>query len=268
MTPRSLLWSTDIDVLAIDRCVERRESYLLVRSPRNPGFYWGNFLLFDVAPAVGDGARWESAFEGEFSGDPAVRHRAFAWDLTDRALGAVASEFLDRGYELEERVGLVAAPSELRPHPRENAGVSVRTLDPSEAALWQQVVELQVAGRPASFSEESFRDFVGRRLDELRELFIDSRGAWWVALIGDEVAGSCGLVVTDGRARFQAVDTAEAHRRRGICSRLVVETARRTDAEHFVIAADPDYHALGLYESLGFRRREHVCGVFRRPPAD
>ena len=32
-------------------------------------------------------------------------------------------------------------------------------------------------------------------------------------------------------------------------------------AERLVIAADAGYHALGLYESLGFERREHVFGV-------
>jgi ribosomal protein S18 acetylase RimI-like enzyme len=61
------------------------------------------------------------------------------------------------------------------------------------------------------------------------------------------------------------VDTALAYRRRGICSRLVVEAAllsvERYGAERFVIAADPGYHALGLYESLGFERAEQVVGV-------
>ena len=90
---------------------------------------------------------------------------------------------------------------------------------------------------------------------------------WYVALDPETgaVAGSCGVVVTGGRGRFQVVDTALAYRRRGICSRLVVEAARRSaedyGAERFVIVADADYHALGLYESLGFERREHVFGV-------
>jgi predicted N-acetyltransferase YhbS len=67
------------------------------------------------------------------------------------------------------------------------------------------------------------------------------------------------------------VDTAAGHRRRGICSRLVVEAAHRAaqqfGAERFVIAADPAYHALGLYESLGFERAERVAAVFRQPAA-
>jgi hypothetical protein len=32
-----------------------------------------------------------------------------------------------------------------------------------------------------------------------------------------------------------------------------------------VIVADPDYHALGLYESLGFERAERVAGCCRWP---
>jgi ribosomal protein S18 acetylase RimI-like enzyme len=100
-------------------------------------------------------------------------------------------------------------------------------------------------------------------------LFRSGRGAWYIALDGGEVVGSCGVVVTGGRGRFQAVDTAPTHRRRGICSRLVVEATHRA-ADHYrvdrlVIAADPAYHALGLYESLGFERRELVSGVCRLP---
>ena len=77
-------------------------------------------------------------------------------------------------------------------------------------------------------------------------------------------------MVTAGRGRYQAVDTAEAHRRRGVCSRLVVQAARasasRYGARQLVICADPDYHALGLYESLGFAPAEHAAGVCRQPP--
>ena len=82
------------------------------------------------------------------------------------------------------------------------------------------------------------------------------------------MAGSLGIVVTDGRGRYQAVDTALAHRRLGVASRLVVEASRLSSAvfgtERFVIVADADYHALNLYESLGFERRERVAGAALR----
>ncbi len=277
IVPRSLVWATDLDTLPLDRVVERRDGYLTVRSPDNPAHYWGTLLLFDEPPAAGDGPRWEALFDEAFGDDPRVRHRTFAWDRSDGVAGAAREEFVARGYEIEESVGLVADAGGVQPHRRENAEVIVRVLDPAEGEdeeLWAAVVELQVASRDEVHEERSHRAFTRARQGGLRTLFRAGRGAWYVAIdpASGEVAGSLGIVVTGGRGRFQVVDTAVAHRRRGICSRLVVAAARHAietyGAERFVIVADPDYHALGLYESLGFERRENVFGVCRWPPTE
>jgi ribosomal protein S18 acetylase RimI-like enzyme len=255
--------------------VERCDGYVAVRSPSNPSHYWGNFLLFDTPPREGDASRWEARFEDSFRDDPRVRHRTFAWGRTDTDAGA-RSEFVDRGYNLEESVALIASAAQLRPHPRESSEVDVRALDPTEGAdiaFWDAVVELQVKGRDPGHEEDGYRAFSRQRLDDLRALFRAGRGAWYVALddATGTVVGSCGIVASGGRGRYQAVDTAVEFRRRGICSRLVVEAARRSaadyGAERFVIVADCDYHALGLYESLGFQRAEHHFGACRWPTA-
>jgi ribosomal protein S18 acetylase RimI-like enzyme len=272
--PRSLVWGADLDVLPVDRVVERRDGYLVIRSPSNPMHYWGNLLLFDTPPVAGDGARWEERFDREFGSDSRLQHLTFGWDHVDGALGSAREEFVARGYKLEENVGLVATRNGVRSHPRENREVRVRALRPAvggDEDLWDQVVALQVAARDERFDEESHRVFSRRRLEDLRTLFRLGRGAWYVALDagGGEVVASCGVVVAGGRGRFQSVDTKAAHQRRGICSRLVVEAAHRTaeqyGAQRFVIAADASYHALGLYESLGFERLERVCGVCQQP---
>lgn len=270
---RSLVWATDIDVLPANRTVARRDGYTVVRSPGNPTHYWGNWLVFEEPPGPGDRRRWEERFAAEFADQPASRHRTFAWDRTDGALGAAETEFASAGYQLERQVGLTATPAEVRSHPRANQTVSVHSPHPDgEEELWAQVLELQVAARDPRIAEAPHREFSRRRQDELRELFAAGHGAWYVALLDGEVVGSCGVVVTGERGRFQSVDTAAAHRRRGICSRLVVEAARDAAARHgarrLVIAADPGYHALGIYESLGFVVRERVNGVCLRPPED
>lgn len=271
--PRSLVWATDIDVLPADRVTVRRGGHLVVRSPSNPEHFSGNLVIFDEAPGPGDRARWEETFAAEFADEPRVRHRTFCWDRTDGALGAVATEFEAAGYDLERTVGLLAAADEIRPHPRANREVTTRPLRPDgDPEHWDAVVEIQVAGRDPRLEEHAHRRFSRRRLDDLRALFSAGRGAWYVALLGDEVVGSCGVVVTDGRGRFQVVDTAASHRRRGICSRLVVEAAHHAvetrGAERFVIAADAGYHALGIYESLGFRAVERVAAVCLLPPGE
>jgi len=270
--PRALAWATDLDVLPLDRVVRRVDDHLVVRSPGNPEHYWGNMLIFDKPPQAGDGERWSAVFAAAFNDEPRVRHRTFAWDRTDGALGSAREEFVASGYELEETVALVAAAEEVHAHTRANRAVRIRALDPApgaDAALWAQVIEMQMAARDERFAEDVYRSFLQTRARELRALFLDGRGAWYVALDSDdggEVLGSCGVVLTGARGRFQAVDTAQAHRRRGICSRLVVEAAQLSGAQRLVICANPEYHALGLYESLGFRRAERVAGVCLQPP--
>jgi ribosomal protein S18 acetylase RimI-like enzyme len=272
--PRSLVRATDLDVLPLDRVVERRDGCLVVRSPSNPAHYWGNLLLFDDPPGPGDADRWEPLFDEAFADEPRVLHRTFAWDRADGAAGSAAVEFGERGYEIEESIGLIARPEDVRPHARANSDVVVRSLDPGEGAdeeLWKAVAEFQVAERDEGFEEEGYRTYVRARQRDRRELFRRGRGAWYVALDPADraVVASCGVVVTAGRGRFQSVETAATHRRRGIASRLVAESARRAGADHgaeqLVIVAEAGYHALGLYESLGFEPREHVFGVCLRP---
>ena len=274
-TPASLIWATDLDVLPRSHVVEARDGYLVVRSPSNPSHYWGNLLLFAGPPQPGDGERWEHAFAAEFAGDPAVRHRTFGWDRGDGAEGAMATEFTPRGYEVERSVGLIAEPCEIRLPARANREVTVRPLDPEpggDARAWDEVVELQVAARDAAIGEVEHRAFTRQRLADLCALLADGRGSWYVAELAGRVVGSCGIVVTGDRGRYQTVDTAASHRRRGICSRLLVDAAEHAAGLHgarrLVIVADPAYHALDLYVSLGFRPIERICAVCRRPRED
>lgn len=266
LTPRSLVWATDIDVLATDKTVLRRDGYWVVRSPSNPEHFWGNWLIFDHAPALGDGPRWQTRFAAEF---PELEHCTLAWDVTDGSVGAAASEF--PGFELEEVVGLVARAGDLKAYPRANHEVGVRVLSQHDSA-WETVFELwdqRNAEREKPLPADGYRRWAQTRLAELRSLFAAGRGAWFVAEQDGMRVGSLGVVVTDGRARYQSVDTRRSHRRQGIASRLLFEAAERVVAtwpvKSLVIAAEPDYHALGIYESLGFRPVERVAGVCRWP---
>ncbi len=269
----SLVWATDIDVLGVDHTVARYNGYWVVQSPGNPTFWWGNFLLFDDPPAKGDGERWEALFEAEHRNRPEVTHRAFAWDRTDGAIGDAEWELLTRGYELERTAGLTATPARIGRHARANRDVEVRALDPAvghDEDLWSAAMSVWLEQPHPGETDEYRRTFLRRRQAGLREIFRQGRrGAWYLALLDGQVVGSLGIVVTGGRARYQTVDTVEAYRGRGIATRLVADAASHAaaahDIDHFVIAADPDYHAIGIYESVGFERAESVVGALRKP---
>jgi ribosomal protein S18 acetylase RimI-like enzyme len=72
-------------------------------------------------------------------------------------------------------------------------------------------------------------------------------------------------------ARFQDVDTHRDHRRQGLASHLLLAAGhyahQQLGAATLVIAADPDYQAIGPYRSLGFVDREQYM-TFEALPAE
>ncbi|MCW2972533.1 MAG: GCN5-related N-acetyltransferase [Thermoleophilia bacterium] len=273
MQLRSLNIATSIDVLPTGVIVEDRGPYVVVRSPSNHTHFWGNFLVYRQPPRLGDRVRWEADFTREIAPGG---HLAFTWDDISGATGEARAEFVVAGYELEEEVALVATPQAHRAHARASDDVFIRSLDPTaegpDEAAWAAVVELQVATREPGHTEAAHRAFVMARQADHRRRFRAGDGAWFVAeTAAGELAATCGVYVTNGRGRYQAVDTAEPFRRRGIASRLVHDAGavaiERMGAEQLVIVADANYHALPLYESLGFVARERLWSMAWWPTA-
>ncbi|MDQ1528945.1 MAG: hypothetical protein QOH77_735, partial [Actinomycetota bacterium] len=65
----SLGFRSDLMLLALQGSdIEQRDGYLVVRTPTNPTFHWGNFLLLGDAPEPGSVRRWIAAFRREFPG--------------------------------------------------------------------------------------------------------------------------------------------------------------------------------------------------------
>ena len=61
----SLGWRTELIFARFDGQVVDRGDHLLVLTPTNPGYWWGNFLLFRHAPGAGDFERWTALFDKE-----------------------------------------------------------------------------------------------------------------------------------------------------------------------------------------------------------
>ena len=56
---------------------------LVVRTPGNPTFHWGNFLLFDRVPQTGEAAPWLAAFDAEIAvPHPQSQYIAISVDAT------------------------------------------------------------------------------------------------------------------------------------------------------------------------------------------
>ena len=77
MRVQSLACQTDLNLTQFDGQIIDRGHYLVVVTPSNPTYFWGNYLLFDDPPSPRDFARWQSLFATEIGNRPGIVHRAF-----------------------------------------------------------------------------------------------------------------------------------------------------------------------------------------------
>ncbi len=289
----SLGWRTHLIFPRFDAQVIERADYLLVRTPHNPTFWWGNFLLFDHVPEADEATRWLAWFEAEFAEQrSASGHTAFGVD-SDQAFGMpdalLRADFtcyadtvltIDRGEWFDELCDTAALP----------AGFRIAALDlPAQSAL---AVEQQVASDQGHHQPVAgYRAFRQRQMVRYTAMQQAALGHWFGVFAeaenssghsaehnggqGEELVADCGLF-RDGAGpqalgRFQYVSTHPAWRRRGLCRALIHAVCRHgfevMGLQTLVIVADPDDVAIGLYESVGFRRGSSTWHFERQPGA-
>jgi Acetyltransferase (GNAT) domain len=268
---RSLGYRTDLFICAFDGIVTDRGRYIVVRTPSNPGFWWGNFLLYPDAPdarAAGNGhdGAWLDDHAREIPGSKAI---LLAWDCPDGTTGEV-EPFLREGFALDEGCILTATSANLKRPPKYAADVEV--IEIHDEAQWGDAVDaLTNAFAPKrSGSLADLRDFVVKQCTRYRAMQERGLGQWYGAVVDGEMAAALGIVRDRELGRFQLVGTDPKFGRRGVCSTLVHDAAQlalaKPGLETFVMAADATYHAAKVYESVGFHATERLIALLKKPP--
>jgi ribosomal protein S18 acetylase RimI-like enzyme len=260
---KSLGYRTDI-MLRLLEGGERADhgDCVVVRSPANPAYWWGNFLLLASPPAPGSVSRWLSRFAAEF---PAAGHVLLGIDITDRS-AVDPAEFMAAGLMFRREAVLTAA--EAGQPPRPNRVAEFRPL--TGRADWEQAIDLRIAcigpeDPPAD------RSFLERRIAAQRGLAEAGHGCWLGAFTGGRLVAQLGII-SDGHgvARYQDVETLPAARCQGLAGTLVQLAGRyalaQLAARTLVIVAEPGQQAIRVYRSCGFEVTEDQVS-FERPPA-
>ncbi len=85
MRVTSLGYKTDLFFPAFDGEIIDRGNYLVIRTPANPAFFWGNFLLFPAPPAQDDISLWRRLFADEIA--PAAPSKCPVMDFVEVTSG-------------------------------------------------------------------------------------------------------------------------------------------------------------------------------------
>jgi ribosomal protein S18 acetylase RimI-like enzyme len=258
----SLGFRTDLALLErAGSTIEDCGDHLVVRSPSNPTFYWGNFLLIDHVPAADRVDAWLDRFGAAL---PAARHRSIGFDAPHASVAELAA-FTDRGLDVDLSTVMTATSVHPPAHPNHEA--CYRTLECDND--WSRSVELTLACND-EYDPVSHRAFVERRAATNRAVVQAGYGAWFGAFLDGTLVSQMGLVTAGPTlARFQSVETHPDVRGRGLAGTLVHRVSRygfdMLGAETLVMVADPNYLAIRLYRSVGFSDSESQLQAERKP---
>lgn len=240
-------WKTDLEILALmGSSIEHHDNYIVVRSRGNPNYHWGNCMYVLDETTTQDAQRWVNQFHAEF---PQRDWVAIALP----SMPADRSAWNSLGITLEQ-LELWHA-THVHNHHRLSHEYTIRLL---EGADWEQLSQKEIrdAKDGIQYDPVIHEDFVRRQNKSRKELCQLGHAAWFGAFCGNVIVGSLGIVVCGSTGRFQSVEVANGHRRKGIASCLLGAASSwsiERGCDNWVIVTEASNDARRVYQRAGFQ---------------
>jgi GNAT superfamily N-acetyltransferase len=259
---RSLGLRTDAMFAAYDGAVIDRGDYVVVSTPVNPTFFWGNLLVFQQPPTPTDLAEdgeWMRLYAREL---PRCEHRAFTWDRVDGDTFD-AQPFHAAGF-MRDGTHVMRLDA-----PLASSGVTVRRLERGSSVLgqWQRIFALlDGCFTPEGARHDRYQRFLRIQVDRYASMIASGFGMWFAIDEEGEPIATCGIFPHEECWRYQLVAVRADRRGRGLASALVAEAgrlAREARPSPLVIGCVAGSSAERIYSRLGFTTLEHTVGLMR-----
>jgi GNAT superfamily N-acetyltransferase len=234
------------------------EDHFVIRSPHNPDYHWGNFILVTNNSLVNDSDRWLQTFSDAFP------------EVTWIAIGLpqypeFAENWITPGIEIERLDVLKAL--EQPACPQISSGYISRVLEGTD---WDLLLAREISENKKSgeHDAESFERYIGKAIEGFKELCAKGLAAWFGVFYGSELVADLGIVLCGKTARYQSVQTDEKHRRNGLASHLLgkaAEWAGQKGATAWVIVTESTNDAGRIYRKAGFKLDLETVTVYKSP---
>ena len=245
----------------LESVVLERPDYRILRTPANPGYYFGNLLALKVPLHSQSMAEWQACFAQAFAQDPLVQHQTYSWRPGPDQNMTTVEAFVSAGFDYEQMHVLAATPDSFAAPDALNLEVHLRDL--TTADDWQQWLNLARLDFLHNPNPESVERYLAGKIANYRQLSAGGYGRYLGAFIDHRLIGYAGLYQLDRLARFQSGLVLPEFENRNIAKTLLSQLVAQAP-EHikrFVIIADAHYHATGLYQRLGFKIVERECSL-------
>ena len=252
-------WATDLAVLEqMGSLIEHHGDHLVVRTPHNPTFHWGNCLLVTDPAAVDHAQRWVDVFQ------QALRSASWVAIGLVRMPGAVAA-WSEQGLELGlDDVLTTRTVPRSTPLPE---GYAVRRIAGDD---WEQLVGRAMAENELTDEHEphAHEQFVRARTRSQRALSEGGRAAFFGAFCDGALVADLGIVRCGTTARYQNVGTSAGHRRRGLAAHLLgvaAGWAADRGCDEWAIVTEASNPAGRVYRRVGFEAGVPNAQAYRPP---
>lgn len=237
------------------------DGYSLYRSEQFPTFYGGNGL--ELTKAGKSLVEWESITESHFDPSRFV-HKTFTF-ADDPAFGPLIGEADKAGYNIERNVWMSCmTPPKTRILP---AGYSIVKVESDSD--WMRFAQLLLE----SYKEYDWYDPKAKGPDRLYEklrVVAERLNVEWFVVQASEghYVAKAGIFTINSIARLQDVATLIEYRRQGLAAVLlsyIIHRAFEQGVSGVVLTTDSDYHAVGLYDKLGFSPLGYTVQMMKYP---
>jgi GNAT superfamily N-acetyltransferase len=250
-------WETDLTILRHSgSLIEEFEDHIIVRSPHNPEYHWGNFILVSDSSLVNDAERWQNTFVNAFPeatwvaiGLPQFPDISEAWTSLDLEI---------------ERMDVLKAVTP-PPVPDLSSNYTSRIFGEVD---WELLLAREIAENKKSGNHdpESFERYISNAIKGYEQLSRNGLAAWFGAFHDSELVADLGVVICGETARYQSVQTDERYRSQGLASHLLgtaAEWARERGCTSWVIVTESTNSAGRVYRRVGFNPDLETVTAYR-----
>ena len=231
-------------------------SYIVVRTPDRPDYFWGNYIIMPSAPAPNSYNHWLAVFESEIGPKSQTGFVAITWDSPGDQGQCV--QFTDKGFSLQ--TSKILSASRVHPPPKSNPHVTFKPLHTESD--FAQTIEVHFTPDWQYSSDEAQIKFLKDSANSSRKLVNAGTAIFIGAFKGDKLTAVVEMYYNDTLCVFDSVATHRDHRRQGICSSLIHYASQyaltQLNCQTLTLEADEDYHAAKIYESIGFSPTEKL----------